>query len=224
MKNFDITLYGILDPEHCLDRDLSDLAIMAADNGATILQYRDKLNSTRHMVAAVTSILDALSGSDVKLIVNDRVDVALAAGADGVHLGPSDMDAGKARHIVGEDMIIGISVKTQEGADSVPCDLVDYAFIGGVHATTSKDNPAAIGVAGWKERAALIRANAPRLPVGAIAGFTPQNCGEIIRAGADGVAAIASLFEAPDAAAATKAFRIAIEEAREDAGNGGSRA
>lgn len=215
MKNFDISLYGILDPEHCLDRDLADLAVIAAGNGATLIQYRDKINGTRHMVAAVTSILDALEDTDVKVIVNDRVDVALAAGAHGVHLGPTDMDAGRARRIAGDDMIIGISVKTLEGAESIPCHLVDYAFIGGVHETTSKDNPAAVGLSGWKERAERIRESAPRLPVGAIAGLTPENCGEVIRAGADGIAAISALFEAEDVAAATQAFYRAIEEARQ---------
>jgi len=216
MKDFDISLYGILDPEHCLDRDLADLAEMAANNGATILQYRDKINETRHMVAAVTSILDAVSHTDVKVIVNDRVDVAMAAGADGVHLGPADMDASRARRITGDDMIMGVSVKTLEGAESVPAGLVDYAFIGGVHPTTSKDNRTAIGVDGWVERAEKVRQTAPDMPVGAIAGFTTDNVAEIIRAGADGVAVISGLFKADDVPATTRRFREAIEEARED--------
>lgn len=216
MKNFDISLYGILDPEHCLDRDLPELAEMAANNGATILQYRDKINETRHMVAAVTAILDAVSATDVKVIVNDRVDVALAAGAHGVHLGPSDMDASRARRIAGDDLIIGVSVKTPEGAESVPDDLVDYAFIGGVFPTTSKDNRAAMGIAGWKERAGIVRATAPGLPVGAIAGITLANVEEVIRAGADGVAVIAGIFEQQDVAAQTRRFREIIENAREN--------
>lgn len=219
MKNFDITLYGILDPEHCLDRDLADLAEMAANNGATILQYRDKINETRHMVAAVTSILDAVSHTDVKVIVNDRVDVALAAGAHGVHLGPADMDAGRARRIAGSDLIIGVSVKTLEGAESVPDDLVDYAFIGGVHPTTSKDNKGAMGVDGWIERAKLVRENSPGLPVGAIAGITLDNAAEIIRAGADGIAVISGIFKQEDVAGTTRRFRELIEEARDESGD-----
>ena len=215
MKNFDISLYGILDPEHCLDRDLTDLAIIAANNGATILQYRDKVNATRHMVAAVTSILDALADSDIKVIVNDRVDVAMAAGADGVHLGPADMDASRARRIMGEDMIIGISVKTLEGAESVPAHLVDYAFIGGVHPTTSKDNRTSMGVSGWIERAQKVRQVAPEMPIGAIAGITTGNVSEIIRAGADGVAVISGIFEQADVAQATRLFRENIEASRE---------
>jgi thiamine-phosphate pyrophosphorylase len=215
MKDFDISLYGILDPEHCLDRDLADLAEMAANNGATILQYRDKINETRHMVAAVTSIINAVAHTDVKVIVNDRVDVAMAAGADGVHLGPADMDASRARRITGDDMIIGISVKTLEGAESVPADLVDYAFIGGVHPTSSKDNRAAFGVEGWIERAEKVREAAPGMPVGAIAGITAENAAAIIRAGADGVAVISGIFKAQDVPAATRKFREVIEEARD---------
>jgi len=214
MKDFDISLYGILDPEHCLDRDIADLAEIAVNNGATILQYRDKINETRHMVAAVTSILDVVDSEEVKVIVNDRVDVAMAAGADGVHLGPADMDASKARRIMGDDMIIGISVKTLEGAESVPVDLVDYAFIGGVHPTTSKDNRTAMGVEGWVERAQTIREYAPQLPIGAIAGITVENASEIIAAGADGIAVISAMFKADDVAGTTRCFREVIEEAK----------
>lgn len=214
MKDFDITLYGILDPEHCLERDLGDLAEMAANNGATILQYRDKVNETRHMVAAVTSIIDAVSHTGVKVIVNDRVDVAMAAGADGVHLGPADMDAGRARRIMGNDMIIGISVKTVEGAENVPAEFVDYAFIGGVYPTTSKDNRTAMGVEGWIERAEKARQAAPGIPIGAIAGITAETAPELIRAGADGIAVISEIFKADNVPEATRKLREAIEESR----------
>lgn len=214
MNPVDISLYGILDPEHCNGRDLAELAAISVDHGVTLLQYRDKVNDTRHMVEAVCEIMDAVSHTDVCVIVNDRVDVVLAAGAAGVHLGQSDMAVEDARKILGSDSVIGLSIKTLADAESAPLELLDYVFVGGVHDTSSKDNPAAIGIAGWQQRAGVLRLMIPDIPVGAIAGFTPENSGEIIAAGADGIAVISALFEADDVAAAAVDFRENIEAAR----------
>ncbi len=214
MKSFDISLYGIIDPEHCLDRNYRELVQTAVDNGVTLIQYRDKVNDTRTMIIDVGAIMDALEGTDVPVIVNDRVDVAMAAGAAGVHLGQSDMAAEDARRLMGEEAIIGVSVKTLEDAETAPVQIVDYAFVGGVHATTSKDNPTAIGVEGWKQRAESLRRERPGLPAGAIAGFNVKNVGEIIKAGADGVAMISALFEADDVGKVCRDVRNAIEKAR----------
>jgi thiamine-phosphate pyrophosphorylase len=214
MKSFDISLYGIIDPEHCLDRNYRELVQTAVDNGVTLIQYRDKVNDTRTMIIDVGTIMDALEGTNVPVIVNDRVDVAMATGAVGVHLGQSDMAAEDARRLMGKDAIIGISVKTVEDAETAPVQIVDYAFVGGVHATTSKDNPSAIGVEGWEKRAEILRRERPDLPVGAIAGLTVKNVGEIIDAGADGVAMISALFEAEDVSKACREVRNAIEKAR----------
>lgn len=214
MKAFDISLYGIIDPEHCGDRNYRELAQIAADNGVTLLQYRSKTKDTRSMMIDVAAILDALDGTDVPLIVNDRVDIAMATGAAGVHLGLTDMAADDARRLMGNDAIIGVSVKTIEDAEATPVDLIDYAFIGGVHQTSSKDNPPPIGVPGWQERAAILRHARPDLPLGAIAGFNADNIAEIIEAGAEGIAMISHLFEANDVAAACRTVRNRIEKAR----------
>lgn len=214
MNPVDISLYGILDPEHCNQRDLAELAIIAAENGATILQYRDKVNETRHQIGAVSEILEAISHLDVPLVVNDRVDIALASGAGGVHLGQQDMRVEDARLILGSKAIIGLSIKTIEDAENAPVDLLDYAFIGGVHDTVSKINPTAIGIAGWQERAATLRAMAPDLPLGAIAGFTVENTGEMIKAGAQGIAVISALFKAHEVAEQARAFQREISGAK----------
>ena len=213
MKSFDVTLYGILDPEHSGGRNLPGLARTAADNGVTILQLRDKVSATRQAIQMTREIAAALEGTGVPLIVNDRVDVALAAGAAGVHLGQEDMEARDARRLLGPDAIIGLSVKTEADARTAPVEAIDYAFIGGVHPTTSKKNPAAIGVEGWKALAAILRARKPLMPTGAIAGFTRENIPAIFEAGSNGVALISALFEADDVAASCRSIRAIIDTA-----------
>ncbi len=214
MNPVDVSLYGILDPERSLGRPLAQLAAAAVQGGATLLQLRDKVGDTRRMVDSTRAIRAAIAGSGVPLLVNDRVDVALAAEAEGVHLGQDDMAIADARRLLGPDAIIGLSVKTPEEAAAAPVDLIDYACIGGVFDTASKDNPTSIGVAGWVERAGILRARAPQMPVGAIAGIDATNTASQIVAGADGVAIISALFMAPDVAAATRELAAIIAEAR----------
>lgn len=222
MNPVDIGLYGILDPARSRGRPLPALARLAAENGATLLQYRDKSGVTRRMVEEARAIKAALAGSGVPLIVNDRVDVALAAGADGVHLGQEDMHPADARSLLGPQAAIGLSVKTEAEARAAPLDLVDHVFVGGVFDTQSKANPRAVGVAGWRELAALLRRLRPGLTAGAIAGIDRDNAAELIAAGADGVAVISALFMADDVAAATRDLASVIAAARAAKAEGGA--
>jgi len=211
----DIRCYAILDPDHCRDRPLGDLARAAAAGGATILQYRDKSASTRVMVERAREIVAALSGARVSVLVNDRVDVALAARADGVHVGQDDMSPQDVRRMMGPDAIVGLTVKSFEQAAAVPVGLVDYACVGGVFATGSKHNPEPpVGLVGLTRIAERIRLKRGDLPVGAIAGITAENAGAVIAAGADGVAVISEIFMADDVAAAAARLRAAVEAAR----------
>jgi thiamine-phosphate pyrophosphorylase len=211
----DITLYAIADPARSLDRPLDLLASDATAGGATLVQYRDKHSATRAMYEQALEINEALWKSNVPLIINDRADIAFAAGAAGVHLGQDDLFPSDAREILGEQAIIGLSVKTIEEAQAAPLEDLDYVFIGGVYQTESKDNPTAIGVAGWKERAAIIRARDPDIPIGAIAGIDETNIAELIAAGADGIAVISAIFMAEQAEDATRVLRQAIDDARQ---------
>ena len=214
MNPVDISLYGIVDPEHCLDRPMDLLARQSADNGATLIQYRDKVNETRTMIANARSIATALEESAVPLIINDRVDVALAVGAAGVHLGQSDMHVQDARRILGPLAIIGLSIKTLEEAQTCPVTIIDYAFVGGVFVTTSKENPRAVGVNGWRHIADQIKAKSNQLPVGAIAGIDASNAAEVMSAGCDGIAVISALYKQTDVALATQQLRAEIEKGR----------
>ena len=211
MNPVDITLYGIVDPARSLDRPLDELALISAQNGATLIQYRDKQSDIREMITTARAIKLALNGTGVPLIINDRVDVALAAGANGVHLGQEDMQVEDARAILGKEAIIGLSIKTNEQAENAPVDLLDYAFVGGVFDTSSKDNPTSIGIDGWIEKANILKNKSPDLPVGAIAGIDETNITSLFEAGCDGVAMISALYMAEDVGSATKKFTDLIE-------------
>src|SRR2546430_2134033 len=132
MMRVDLRLYALVDPERANGRDLAVLARLAAQGGATLVQLRDKHTDTRRMVDRARAIKAALAPLGVPLLINDRIDVALASGADGAHVGQEDMAAEDARRILGADAIIGLSVKTVEQAETAPIELLDYAGIGSV--------------------------------------------------------------------------------------------
>lgn len=208
----DLRLYALVDPERAGGRTLPDLARAVVAGGATLLQLRDKNGSTRSMVETARAIKAATAGTGVPLLINDRVDVALAAGADGVHVGWDDMTVPDARRLLGPDAIIGLSMKTMEQAHAAPLEQLDYVCIGGVFATTSKDNPQPpIGVEGLRRIAAEVRKRAPGFPVGAIAGIDASNAEDVMAAGVDGVAVISALSMVPDPVAATRALRAIID-------------
>ncbi len=207
----DLRLYALLDPAQRGGRDLSELARLIG-GAATLVQLRDKHGTTRAMIEAAKAIKAALP--DVPLLINDRVDVALAAEADGVHVGWDDMEAGEARLLLGKSAIIGLSLKTIEQANAAPFEHLDYVAIGGVFATRSKDNPdAPVGLAGLREIAAVVRKRAPRMPIAAIAGIDASNAADVIAAGADGVAVISALSLAPDPKAAAQELRGIVDRA-----------
>ncbi len=212
MNPVDIRLYAIADPARSAGRPLPGLVQKAAENGATLIQYRDKNSQTRELVEQARLIKQALGATGVPLIINDRVDVALASGADGVHLGQQDMAIPDAREILGPDAIVGLSIKTIEEAENADVELLDYAFVGGVFETMSKDNPANIGVAGWKERAAILGRAEPELPIGAIAGIDDTNLQQLLEAGCDGVAVISAIFMARDVGEATRRLRLIMDQ------------
>ena len=153
-----------------------DLSRKVVQGGATLVQLRDKTGSTLRMIEEARAIKAALSGSFVPLLINDRVDVALASGADGVHVGWDDMPVADARRLLGREAIIGLSIKTPEQVAAAPLELLDYVCIGGVFQTSSKDNKEPpVRPEGFAKLAAMIRARAPHMPAGAIAGIDESN-------------------------------------------------
>jgi thiamine-phosphate pyrophosphorylase len=208
----DLRLNAIVDPERAGGHNLAELARLCAQGGATLVQLRDKKSETRAMVEAARAIKTALAPFAVPLVINDRIDVALAANADGVHIGPEDMAVEDARLLLGAGAIIGLSVKSVAEAEAAPVELIDYVGSGGVYVTLSKQQKnKPIGPDGLARIVAVFRRRAPRLPLAGIAGIDAGNAGAVIAAGADGVAVISALSLAPDPAAAARTLRGIVD-------------
>ena len=212
MNPVDIRLYGIIDPDRIDGRNPIDLVRHAVAGGATLIQYRDKHAEGRRFVELARALKVALAGTGVPLLINDRVDIALAVGAEGVHLGQADMHPADARRLLGPNAIIGLTIKTPEQADEMTRMPVDYGCIGGVFATISKNNPSSpVGLEGLTRMAAHMRA-CSSVPVGAIAGIDASNAASVIASGVDGIAVISALFMAPDPQAEARRLRQIVDQ------------
>jgi thiamine-phosphate pyrophosphorylase len=169
-----------------MGRPEEEVVRRAVAAGVTMVQYRDKDISTRRMIEKARLLMDICRPAGVALIVNDRVDVAVAAGADGVHLGQDDMELADARRIAGDNAIIGISVTTVEEAREAEADGADYIGANGVFPTGTKtDLGEPLGLKGVSRLA-----SATDLPLAAIGGINADNAADVIAAGADGVAVV----------------------------------
>lgn len=210
----DLRLYAVLDPALLAGRDPVRAACAAVRGGATVIQLRDKRYAARPVVDLARRLVEVLAPTGVPLIVDDRVDVALAAGAAGVHLGREDMEPADARRLLGAEAVIGVTVHRDEEADAVDPAVVDYAGLGPVHPTTSKDpGDPPLGPAGLARLVGRLRGRAPGLPVVAIAGIRADNAAPVIAAGADGVAVVSALFVADDIEGAARRLRRVVDEA-----------
>ena len=211
----DLTLYVLADPAQSGGRPLGEISLAAALGGATLIQLRNKTGTTRELVEQARAIKIVLAGTGVPLLINDRVDVALAAEADGVHLGRDDLDAGAARRLLGPDAIIGATVRGDRDVATLAPGVVDYVCIGGVFATSSKDNPdPPIGLHGLSRLTRLTRERVPGIPVGAIAGINEGNAAEVIGAGADGIAVVSAVTAARGPERAARELRGTVEAAK----------
>ena len=205
MRAFDLSVYLVLDPELCQGLGMAQTARLAVEGGATMVQLRDKNASTARMIETGQALKAVLAESRIPLIVNDDVEAAIAIGADGVHLGQSDMGAAIARRRVGEGMIVGVSVETEELAQGVDPSIVDYIGIGPVFATPTKpDHKQPIGFDGLARIVA-----AASVPAVAIGGLKAEHAGKALAAGAHGIAVVSAICGQPDPREAAR--RIADE-------------
>jgi thiamine-phosphate pyrophosphorylase len=204
----DLRCYAIVDPEVAGGHELPDLCRMLAAGGVTLVQLRDKLSDTRVMIERARACRAALGS--VPLVINDRVDVALAIGCDGVHIGWDDMAPADARRLLGPDAIVGLTINSAARADATDLGLIDYAGIGGVYGTTSKQTKnSPIGLVGMARVIEALHRRNPDFPTCGIAGINAANAAPVIEAGADGVSVISALSLAPDPrAAAAELLRI----------------
>lgn len=209
----DLRLYAILDPERARGRPLPELALAAIDGGVTLLQYRDKYADTRRFVANARAIREAIAGRGVPLLINDRVDVALAAGADGVHVGQDDMTPADARRLLGPEAIIGLTINNLWEAADAAREPIDYGCVGGVFTTTSKvDAKPPIGLQSLASVIEAVHKHAANFPLGAISGIDESNAAAVIASGADGIAVISAIFSADEVADAARRLRRIVDE------------
>ena len=159
--------------------------------GASLLQLREKRLSPREFYCEAEKALRVARRRGVCLIINDRADVALALGADGVHLGQDDLPPAAARRLLGEQAVIGFSTHNLEQALEAARLPVDYLALGPIFPTVTKDNPdAVVGLEGLRR----VRRELPSVPLVAIGGITLENAPEVLAAGADSVAVISALL------------------------------
>ncbi len=203
-------IYAILDTQIIRDRDPATLAAAAARGGATTLQLRAKNLPTRAFVDLARRVHTGLSGTGCPLLINDRIDVALAVGAEGVHIGREDMEPALARRLLGPGKIIGVTLKNTDDLAAL-AHSVDYGCIGGVFPTRHKTNPdAPVGLEGFSSLRRVAAQAAPGLSLGAIAGITAANAGALKAAGADFIAVVGAVFDAADVQAATRHLAAAF--------------
>jgi len=174
--------------------DHISIAMAAIKGGASVIQLRDKNATTKQLLEWAFKLREMTNGTNTLLIINDRVDVALACGADGVHVGDEDMPVAVARKLVGKNMLIGKSVDNVEQAVEAERDGADYVSIGAIFPTSTKPDAAqAVGLD-------MLRAVkvAVKIPVVAIGGINHENAQHVIKAGADAIAVISAVVNSDD--------------------------
>ena len=188
----DLGLYLVTDTALCGDRGVVETVRQALPGGVTAVQVREPHATTRELCALSRALLEVLAGTGVPLLVNDRLDVALAVGAQGVHLGQSDLPVQDA-HRVAPELLLGLSVSTPVQVDQAP-EWLDYLGVGPVQATATKPEAAApLGLAGT---AALARRS--RVPCVAIGGVGPANARAVRATGVAGIAVVSAVCAAAD--------------------------
>jgi thiamine-phosphate pyrophosphorylase len=208
--NFDLGVYLVTDRTCCGSRGVDDVVRAAIDNGVTLVQLRDKNVDARPMLALGRKLLALLRPAGIGLIVNDRIDVAQALDADGVHVGQQDIPYPEARRLLGPAKIIGVSVGSEAEAREAALWDVDYVGVGPVYPTTTK--PDAGDALGPAETARLAGISGHRAV--AIGGIDAANAAALYAAGLEGVATISAICSAPDPGAATRRLAALMQEHR----------
>jgi thiamine-phosphate pyrophosphorylase len=195
-------LYIILDPSVWPARPLVEVLTVAAEAGAFLFQYRNKAASMKDAYVEALALRQAAAQAGVLFIVNDRCDLALAVDADGVHLGQGDLPIDSARKVMGPDKLIGISTHNPDQVRKATAGKPDYLGFGPIFTPGSKqDHDPVVGLEGLRAMIGLTS-----LPVFAIGGIQLGQAGEVMRAGAKGVAVISAILKAPDIGHAVKEF------------------
>ena len=202
----DLSLYLVTDPLLCGERGVVATVEAAIRGGVTAVQLRDKQASARELVHLAAALLNVLKQAGIPLFINDRLDVALAIGADGVHLGQADLDVKAARQLAGANFLIGLTVSRAEeiaAVNALPIGTVDYLGIGPIFTTSTKAN--ALDPLGLDAVAELRRST--HLPCIGIGGITLANSSSVWSTGLDGLAVVSAICSANDQKAAAEILR-----------------
>lgn len=202
----DLTLYGITDESFVGDNSLEELVEKALRGGVTMIQYREKHRDDHEFKNMALKLKKICKNYSVPLIINDRVDIALAIDADGVHVGSDDMDPKEVRKLLGDEKIIGVSAKTEEEAKRAQADGADYIGSGAVFTTQSKDT-SCIGI----EQLTRV-SNAVDIPTVAIGGINLENISKLKGTGIAGVSIIRGIFGAEDIESECKKLLEEVEK------------
>lgn len=202
-----LRLYMVTDQSSAGKRTLMDVVAAAVQGGVTCVQLREKQLNTRDFLAQAMMLKTLLAPQKIPLVINDRIDVALACGAQGVHLGQSDMPVLQARQLLPPEVFIGWSVETMEDVARSASLPVDYLGVSPIHVTPTKtDTQKPWGLNGLRQ----VR-SATALPLVAIGGVHAVNARSVLLAGADGLAVVSALCAAQDPCAAAAALRKIID-------------
>lgn len=203
----DYSIYLVTDDGCLQGRALIDCVREALEGGVTLVQYRAKTASSAEMYAEALQLKALCDSFNVPLIINDRLDIAMAVGAAGVHLGQDDLPCAAARKLLGEDYIIGVSAHNPAEAKAALQSGADYLGCGAVFGTATKADVKKLGTEGL---AAICKAKG--LPVVGIGGVTADNYREVRAAGADGAAIVSGILAQPDIRATVKAIAKVSQE------------
>ncbi|MGM0560114.1 MAG: thiamine phosphate synthase [Pseudomonadota bacterium] len=207
---FDLSVYLVIGPEDVRHHSLEDVVALAVKGGVSLVQLRDKMADKQRFVELGRALQDVLKPAGLPLIVNDRVEEAVALGAAGVHVGQDDMPARLVRQVLGPDRLVGLSSSRPEDAHAADPQVVDYLGAGPVNITTSKADAkkpiAAEGVG------AICRATS--LPVVAIGGIQVADVPALVRAGVSGVAVVSAICSATNPESAARDLRQAVDQAK----------
>ncbi|GAB4368745.1 MAG: thiamine phosphate synthase [Spirochaetales bacterium] len=199
-------LYLVTDRDLALGRSLLEVVAQAVEGGANIVQLREKSLDTRLFIEEAIAIKEYLKPRGIPLIINDRVDVALAVGADGVHVGQKDMPYALARKLLGPQAIIGLSVETYEDLLQAESLDVDYLGVGPVYPTSTKTDHKGFF---WKEEGLRWAREHSRHRLVAIGGINETNALEVVKTGVDGIAVVSAIVSASDPRqAARRLFQV----------------
>ncbi|WP_405288773.1 thiamine phosphate synthase [Methanobrevibacter sp.] len=192
-EDIDYSVYLVTDRRNKTDEEFLNIIEEAIKGGTTIVQLREKTASTKEFYDLALKVKEITSRYDVPLLINDRIDIALAVDSEGVHIGQDDMPAGIAREIIGEDKILGVSASTVEEAKKAEIDSADYIGSGAVFPTATKDDADSVSEEELKEIVDSID-----IPVVAIGGITIENAHTLKASGIAGFSVVSAIMSAED--------------------------